>query len=63
MGAAKHKRRIGAVLEFLDPTDDNGLHIRLARWCRGGALGWLFDKSQELASKVPGLATLFARRA
>ena len=47
MGAAKHKRRIGAVLEFLDPTDDNGLHIRLARWCRGGALGWLFDNTED----------------
>ncbi len=43
MGAAKQKRRLSAVLEFLDPTDDTGLHIRLARWCRGGALGWLFD--------------------
>jgi len=47
MGAAKGKRRIGAVLEFLDPTDDNGLHPRLARWCRGGALGWLFDNAED----------------
>lgn len=47
MGVAKNKRRIGAVLEFLDPTDDNGLHIRLARWCRGGALGWLFDNAED----------------
>lgn len=47
MGAAKHKRRMGAVLEFLDPTDDSGIHIRLARWCRGGALGWLFDNADD----------------
>lgn len=47
MGAAKPKRRLGAVLEFLDPTDENGLHIRLARWCRGGALGWLFDNAED----------------
>lgn len=47
MGAPKAKRRIGAVLEFLDPTDDDGLHIRLARWCRGGALGWLFDNTDD----------------
>lgn len=47
MGAAKHKRRLGAVLEFLDPTDDNGLHIRLSRWCRGGPLGWLFDNTAD----------------
>lgn len=47
MGAAKQKRRLGAVLEFLDPTDDNGLHIRLSRWCRGGPLGWLFDNTND----------------
>lgn len=47
MGATKSKRRLGAVLEFLDPTDDNGLHIRLARWCRGGQLGWLFDNVED----------------
>lgn len=47
MGIAKHKRRIGAVLEFLDRTDDNGLHIRLARWCRGGPLEWLFDNIED----------------
>lgn len=47
MGASKPLRRIGSVLEFLDPNDDNGLHIRLARWCRGGALGWLFDNEED----------------
>ena len=47
MGAAKQNRRLGAVLEFLDPTDENGLHIRLARWCRGGPLAWLFDNAED----------------
>lgn len=47
MGASKSKRRLGALLEFFDPTDDNGLHARLARWCRGGALGWLFDNAED----------------
>lgn len=47
MGASKNLRRLGAVLEFLDPTDDTGLHIRLSRWCRGGALGWLFDNAED----------------
>ena len=28
-----------------------------------GALGWLFGKGLELARKVPGLASLLARRA
>ena len=47
MAAPKPKRRIGAVLEFLDPTDENGLYIRLSRWCRGGALAWLFDNAED----------------
>lgn len=47
MGAPKEKRRLGAVLEFLDPTDESGIHIRLARWCRGGSLGWLFDNADD----------------
>lgn len=47
MGAPKAKRRLSAVLEFFDPTDPNGLHARLARWCRGGALGWLFDNAED----------------
>ena len=47
MGAAKSKRRLGALLEFFDPTDPNGLHARLSRWCRGGALGWLFDNAED----------------
>lgn len=47
MGTPRPKRRLGAVLEFLDPTDENGLHLRLARWCRGGTLGWLFDNPQD----------------
>lgn len=47
MGASKPKRHLGALLEFFDPTDANGLHARLSRWCRGGALGWLFDNATD----------------
>jgi len=47
MGAARQKRRLSALLEFFDPTDANGLHARLSRWCRGGALGWLFDNAED----------------
>ncbi|MFA7351244.1 MAG: VirB4 family type IV secretion/conjugal transfer ATPase [Methylotenera sp.] len=50
MGATKNKRRLGALLEFFDPTDANGLHARLSRWCRGGALGWLFDNAEDTFS-------------
>jgi type IV secretion system protein VirB4 len=47
MGASKQNRRLGSLLEFFDPTDENGLHMRLSRWCRGGALGWLFDNAED----------------
>lgn len=47
MKAPKPMRRLGAVLQFLDPTDPNGLHGRLQRWCQGGALGWLFDNPED----------------
>lgn len=47
MGATKSKRRLSALLEFFDPTDENGLHGRLARWCRGGALDWVFDNPED----------------
>lgn len=47
MGATKSKRRLGAMLEFLDPEEENGLHDRLSKWCRGGALGWLFDNAED----------------
>ncbi len=50
MGAPKNKRRLGSILEFLDSTDQNGLHPCLARWCRGGPLGWLFDNLEDTLS-------------
>ena len=50
MGAPKARRRLGSILEFLDSTDPNGLHPRLARWCRGGPLYWLFDNLEYTLS-------------
>ena len=47
MGADKKHRRLSAVMEFLDPTDENGLCVRLERWCRGGPLGWLLDNEAD----------------
>ena len=38
-------RRLSRLLEFLDPTDPEGLHARLGRWCGAaeGAYAWVFD--------------------
>ena len=47
MSASQSKRRLRSVLEFLDPTDDNCLHVRLAKWCGSGPLGWLFDNAVD----------------
>ncbi|MFN9471181.1 VirB4 family type IV secretion/conjugal transfer ATPase [Acidovorax sp.] len=47
MNVAKKHRRLSAVMEFLDPTDADGLCIRLERWCRGGPLGWLLDNEAD----------------
>jgi len=47
MGAEKSLRRLSAVLQFLNPTEEHGISMRLARWCQGGALGWLFDNAED----------------
>jgi len=38
-------RRLSRLLEFLDPTDPEGLYARLSRWCETGegAYAWAFD--------------------
>jgi type IV secretion system protein VirB4 len=38
-------RRLSRLVEFLDPTDPEGLHARLARWCHShrGDYAWVFD--------------------
>ena len=38
-------RRLSRLVEFLDPTDPEGLHARLSRWCASeqGEYAWAFD--------------------
>jgi type IV secretion system protein VirB4 len=40
-------RRLSRLVEFLDPTDPEGLHARLARWCEScrGDYAWVFDNA------------------
>jgi type IV secretion system protein VirB4 len=42
-------RRLSRLTEFLDPTDPEGLHARLGRWCEGaeGAYAWVFDNPDD----------------
>jgi len=48
-------RRLSRLLEFLDPTDPEGVHARLARWCEvaQGDYAWVFDNPVD--SIVPRL--------
>jgi type IV secretion system protein VirB4 len=43
-------RRLSRLLEFLDPTDPEGIHARLARWCEAsqGDYAWIFDNATDL---------------
>ena len=42
-------RRLSRLVEFLDPTDPDGLHARLGRWCEScqGDYSWVFDNPQD----------------
>jgi type IV secretion system protein VirB4 len=45
----QRSRRLSRLVEFLDPTDPEGLHARLARWCDscGGEYAWVFDNPSD----------------
>ena len=42
-------RRLSRLLEFLDPTDPEGMHARLRNWCvsEKGDYGWVFDNRED----------------
>jgi len=50
-------RRLSRLVEFLDPTDAEGLHARLSRWCEsgGGEYAWVFDNPVDtLLARLAG---------
>jgi type IV secretion system protein VirB4 len=49
LSLARPARRLSRLLEFLDPTDAEGLHARLCRWCEAarGDYAWVFDNPQD----------------
>ena len=49
-------RRLSRLIEFLDSTDAEGLHARLARWCasEGGEYAWAFDGPADPAEQGLG---------
>jgi type IV secretion system protein VirB4 len=42
-------RRLSRLIEFLDPTDPEGVHARLSRWCEStrGDYAWVFDNPMD----------------
>jgi type IV secretory pathway VirB3-like protein len=42
-------RRLSRLIDFLDPTDPEGVHARLERWCEsaGGDYAWVFDNAVD----------------
>jgi type IV secretion system protein VirB4 len=54
-------RRLSRLIEFLDPTDAEGLYARLAKWCEvtHGDYAWVFDQPQDrVASTLDGQAVI-----
>ena len=54
-------RRLSRLVEFLDPTDPEGLHARLARWCEAhrGEYAWVFDNACDtVVSRLSGRALI-----
>ena len=49
LSLAPGARRLSRLIEFLDPTDPEGLHARLGRWCEAGEGGyaWVFDNAED----------------
>jgi type IV secretion system protein VirB4 len=50
-----HLRRLTTVRQNLPNSGDNSLYERLGRWCRGGALGWVFDEADDRMGEVSKL--------
>jgi len=54
-------RRLSRLVEFLDPTDPEGLHARLARWCEScnGEYAWVFDNARDtVVSRLVGRSVI-----
>ena len=53
-------RRLSRLIEFLDPTDPEGVHARLSPWCESthGSYSWAFDNPEDLIAPLLSRATI-----
>ncbi|MEP6886680.1 MAG: VirB4 family type IV secretion/conjugal transfer ATPase, partial [Gammaproteobacteria bacterium] len=61
LALAPEVRRLSRLVEFLDPTDPEGLHARLARWCEScrGDYAWVFDNPRDtVVSRLTGRSVI-----
>ena len=60
MRLPRETRRLSRLLEFLDPTDPEGMYARLAKWCEKeqGDYGWVFDNREDKVVGMLGEASL-----
>ena len=56
----REARRLSRLLEFLDPTDPEGVYERLAPWCEkeGGDRAWVFDNPADQVADLVSDAPL-----
>ena len=49
-------RRLSRLIEFLDPTDPEGIYAGLAPWCASaqGAYSWAFDNTKDAVAPLLG---------
>jgi type IV secretion system protein VirB4 len=55
-----HARRLSRLVEFLDPTDPEGIYARLGKWCelQHGDYAWVFDNPEDLIAAQMSANTL-----
>jgi type IV secretion system protein VirB4 len=61
LALAPSSRRLSRLLEFLDPTDPEGLHARLSQWCESGRgdYAWVFDNARDsVVERLAGKAII-----
>jgi type IV secretion system protein VirB4 len=51
-------RWMSTVRQNLPKSGENSLYERLGRWCRGGALGWVFDEADDRLYDLDGGAVI-----
>jgi type IV secretion system protein VirB4 len=56
----RRARRLSRLIEFLDPTDPEGVHAALAPWCSSthGAYAWVFDNPEDAVTSLLSATTI-----